>query len=113
MTNNTHTQLPEKLIVIDKEWLEEMKSKCDKLAKEQPHYEIMYNGINDFIIQMESNNSSPLTPILEEALENGAKTMFDISYILGGIVPQVRCNPMSLEQDKKYFLSQPITLKKK
>jgi hypothetical protein len=106
-TPNTHTQFPDKLIVIDKEWLEEMKSKCDKLAKEQPHYEIMYNGINDFITQMESNNSSPLTPILEEAWNKGKLSQWNHydEYNKGKMIDK-------LEQDKKSFLSQPITLKK-
>lgn len=113
MKNNEHTQLPENLIVVDKGWLDKIILRCDKLAKKQPYYEIMYNGISDFIIQMKGNNSYSLTPILEEGFKKGAKTMFDISYISGGVVPQVRCNQMSLEQEKQSYLSQPITLKKK
>ena len=103
-TPNTHTQLAENLIVVDREWLESMINKFTSTK---------YNSFLPIVLKEVISNSFPLTPILEEYFKKGSKTMFDISYISGGIVPQVRYNQMSLEQDKQSFLSQPITLKKK
>jgi hypothetical protein len=118
-TTNTHTQLPEKLIVVDREWLEEGLKNVTIILANYEDNNLLRNGEyyrykgKQSLFKSILSNYYPLTPILEDYFKKGASTMYDISYISGGIVPQVRYNSMSLDQHKQSYLIQPITLKKK
>lgn len=66
-TPNPHTQLPENLIVVDREWLEE-------LRKEWIDYfeRIGYNNGQELeLIDTVLKHSTPLTPIIEDSFSKG------------------------------------------
>jgi hypothetical protein len=95
-TPNTHTQLPENLIVVDREWLE------DKIRVWEDYWEKTdgkkEGEIFDVIEELKavSDNSYPLTPILEDAVHYG------LNYNYEG----------TTDYYKQSYLSQLITLKK-
>jgi hypothetical protein len=102
-TPNTHTQLPENLIVVDRvkleakisEYLEKLKS-SDTSKEWKSKYEAKLVEYHAIIC-----NSFPLTPILEDAWEKSIDSAL-INW-------DIECR----EKDKQSYLSQPITLKKK
>jgi len=99
-TPNTHTQLPENCIVIDREWLE---------AKIKGYERVIEGNLpSPFISQIKTirnelssvlNNSYPLTPILEEYWKDGWELK--------------DANTDNGKYFLKDYLQQPITLKKK
>jgi len=95
MENNTHPQLPENLIVVDKGWLEK------QIEMYTPTDVLDYNPLISETYQDVLSNSFPLTPILEEAWSKS----IDASLVHFDIANR--------EVSKQSYLSQPITLKKK
>ena len=116
MENNTHTQLPENLIVVDREWLDIVLESVNiivsnyednKLLKDSEYYR--YKGMQSLFKSFLSNSYS-LTPILEEALRNGVKlgkenNFWDIEE------EKYFSDDDNIDYDKQSFLSKPITLK--
>jgi len=105
-----HTQRPENLIVVDREWLK------DKIRVWENYWH-QTDGkkegeIFDVIEELKAvrDNSYPLTPILEEAWDESKDTIIDNSFPEDG---GVRIHEKRIELRKKECLSQPITLKNK
>jgi len=90
-TPNTHNQLPENLIVVDREWLEN-------------EIERTKSGIYDAHLVLKSirDKSYPLTPILEDAWSKSYQRSLENTT-------STTCQQHDLEE----YSSQPITLKKK
>jgi hypothetical protein len=94
-TPNTHTQLPENLLVVDKEWLEK---EIEKINGGATTATIVLQDL------LTSGNSYPLTPILEDAWENGSN--YDFRFKMS------QDKHASFSYAKQSFLSQPIKLKR-
>ena len=100
-TNNTHTQLPENLMVYDKEWLDEM------IKKYTPTKEVNYNPIMVLMLEEVRKHSYHFTPLAEDAFTKGVDAVLECNEEPNS------ANMFSVYELKQSYLSQPITLKKK
>ena len=87
----THTQLPDNLIVVDKEWLKE---KCKDVNGGATTATIVLQDL------LTGGNSYPLNPILEDAWNKSIDSAL------------INWDIESRDKDKQSYLSQPLTLKK-
>ena len=111
-TPNPHTQLPENLIVVDREWLqEELKKLIDEHNSTKDEDDKSLCITKYTMLQHVKDYSYPLTPILEDYYSAGATNRLDASYIeFDGSISYYEDTYF---KDKQSYLSQPITLKKK
>jgi hypothetical protein len=99
MSNTLHTQLPENLIVVDREWLEGKLNRINKQLLGMNHNKTTIR-YKELILQKKcyeavKANSFPVTPILEDYWSKAINSIED------------------LEPSLQSYLSQPITLKSK
>lgn len=101
-TPNTHTQLPENLIVVDREWLDkQMKKLVDEHNSTDDEDDKSLCITKYTMLQHVKDYSYQLTPILDEYYDK-----VEEARLRGDMVG-------SKKQFKEFVLQQPITLKKK